>query len=302
LSTSLTCHNYDDINISASCGEALHELYMLELSHSPLILRYWDSWGKPSHGILEGHTSYLGYYDECINLKDTEFGETDYCVYAMQMSISISPIVIPIQVGVCFPSSCSSQEFARILSEMDITAIMLVGSLGNNVSVSVNSYDKSAPFCPLTDEGYDVSSILILVVCATMIVMVIVGTTVDMVSWVLSIDFFKSHQVFNGSVQADDKESNHTNKTHPLLARQEQRNDRPTIKDGILAFSLYNTVPALVSMKQSPSAIKTLSGIRFHVITLIVMGHVACHGLFIIPHQNPQYIKELLSEFLLQPE
>ena len=31
------------------------------------------------------------------------------------------------------------------------------------------------------------------------------------------------------------------------------------------------------------------------------MGHVACHGLFIIPHQNPQYIKELLSEFLLQP-
>ena len=189
LSTSLTCHNYDDINISASCGEALHELYMLELSHSPLILRYWDSWGKPSHGILEGHTSYLGYYDECINLKDTEFGETDYCVYAMQMSISISPIVIPIQVGVCFPSSCSSQEFARILSEMDITAIMLVGSLGNNVSVSVNSYDKSAPFCPLTDEGYDASSILILVVCATMIVMVIVGTTVDMVSWVLSNRF-----------------------------------------------------------------------------------------------------------------
>ena len=42
--------------------------------------------------------------------------------------------------------------------------------------VSINSYGKSALFCPLTDEGYDVSSILILVVCAIMIVMVIVGT------------------------------------------------------------------------------------------------------------------------------
>ena len=82
--------SYDDINISTSCSKALHKLFMLESTraHSPLMLRYWDSWGKPSHGILEGHTSYLGYYDECINLKGTDYGETDYCIYVMQMNIS----------------------------------------------------------------------------------------------------------------------------------------------------------------------------------------------------------------------
>ena len=54
--------SYDDINISTSCGEALRKLYMLELSHSPLMRHYW---GKPSHGILEGHISYL---DTMMNL------------------------------------------------------------------------------------------------------------------------------------------------------------------------------------------------------------------------------------------
>ena len=302
--------SYDDINISTSCSKALHKLFMLESTQSPLMLRYWDSWGKPSHGILEGHTSYLGYYDECINLKDTDFGETDYCIYAMQMNISTIQAPIPIQVGVCYPSACSSQEFARILSEMDITSVITVignpFSTGNNtMSVSINSNDKSATFCPQTDEDYDVSTILVLIACGVIVVMVMVGTMVDIILWLLPTDLLKSPQIlrkYNGSIQTSGNENGLINEKDPLIPKQEQKGDRPTVKDFVLAFSLYNTVPVLVSMKQSPSAIKALSGIRFHAITLIVMEHVSAffpvyHGLI----QNPWYANELLARFLLQP-
>ncbi|XP_065885946.1 nose resistant to fluoxetine protein 6-like [Dysidea avara] len=307
--------SYDDINISTSCSKALHKLFMLESTQSPLMLRYWDSWGKPSHGILEGHTSYLGYYDECINLKDTDFGETDYCIYAMQMNLSTIQAPIPIQVGVCYPSACSSQEFARILSEMDITSVITVignpFSTGNNtISVSINSDDKSATFCPQTDEDYDVSTILVLIACGVIVVMVMVGTMVDIILWLLPTDLLKSPQILrkyngsiqNGSIQTSGNENGLINEKDPLIPKQEQKGDRPTVKDFILAFSLYNTVPVLVSMKQSPSAIKALSGIRFHAITLIVMEHVSAffpvyHGLI----QNPWYANELLARFLLQP-
>jgi len=141
---------------------------MLEVTHSPLVLSYW---GKPSHGILEGHRSYLGYYGECINLKDTEFFQTDYHVHAIQMNISTLPTPIAIRLGVCFPSACSSQEFATILSEMDVASVITMAgnpfSVRNNNSmyVSINSNDMSRTFCPQTDQDYDASAIVALIFC-----------------------------------------------------------------------------------------------------------------------------------------
>ena len=50
---------------------------------------YWDSWGKPSDGILSGYTTFLGYYDECIDLKNTDLGDMKYCIYPMVMDTNI---------------------------------------------------------------------------------------------------------------------------------------------------------------------------------------------------------------------
>jgi len=304
--------SYDDINISSGCSEALRKLFMLESTHSSLMLRYWDSWGKPSHGILEGHTSYLGYYDECINLKDTEFGETDYCVYPMQMNISTIPTPIAIQVGICFPSGCSSQEFATILSEMDMTSVVTVAGnpfslrYNDNFYISINSSNMSTTYCPQTDEDYDVSAIVALIFCGVAVVMVIISTTVDIVFWLLSTDLLQSHEIFSkfsGNIQASDKDNSPVGEKGPLILKPgQQKSDRPTVKDFILSFSLYNTVPVLVSMKPSPSAIKAVSGIRCHAITLIAICHVAFYPFF-LPGllQNPQYSVDLVNRFLFQP-
>ena len=38
--------------------------------------QYWDSLGKPSDGIVYGQTTFLGYYDQCMDLKNIAVGET----------------------------------------------------------------------------------------------------------------------------------------------------------------------------------------------------------------------------------
>jgi len=82
----------------------------------------------------------------------------------------------------------------------------------------------------------------------------------------------------SGNIQANDNSDGLVvEKDQPTdIQTTTTKSDRLIAKDFVLVFSLYNTVPVL-SMKQSPSAIKALSGIRFHTITLIIMNHIAAH-------------------------
>ena len=63
------------IDVSEGCRTAVQRLSTLQATKPQLMARYWDSWSKPSDGILTGHTTFLGYYDECINLKNTDLGD-----------------------------------------------------------------------------------------------------------------------------------------------------------------------------------------------------------------------------------
>ena len=76
-----------DINVSEDCRAVVQRLSSLQATEPQLMARYWDSWGKPSDSILTGHTTFLGYYDECMNLKNTDLGDMKYCVYPMIMYI-----------------------------------------------------------------------------------------------------------------------------------------------------------------------------------------------------------------------
>ena len=130
-----------NIDVNSKCQAAIQRLSTLQATHPQLMAQYWDSWGKPSDGMVYGHTAFLGYYDECMDLKKTVVGETNYCIYTMQMNISVfydpsesqvcysSDCPVPlnismsssdIEVGVCYPSACSPNEFALVLSMMNI--------------------------------------------------------------------------------------------------------------------------------------------------------------------------------------
>ena len=67
-----------DVNVSENCEAVIQRLSTLQETHPQLMAQFWDSWGKPSEGILYGHTAFLGYYDECMDLKNTAVGEISY--------------------------------------------------------------------------------------------------------------------------------------------------------------------------------------------------------------------------------
>ena len=144
------------ISVSSNCQAVIQRLSTLQSTHPQLMAQYWDSWGKPSDGIVYGHTTFLGYYEECMDLKNTPVGETNYCIYTMQMNITTfynpseyqdevcysSECPVPIntsvtsniQVGVCYPSTCSPNEFALVLPRINIISV---------TSMTVNPFNNT---------------------------------------------------------------------------------------------------------------------------------------------------------------
>ena len=317
-----------DINVSEGCRAAVQRLSTLQATEPQLMAHYWDSWGKPSDSILTGHTTFLGYYDECINLKNTDLGDMKYCIYPMIMDTNIMqrpseseddvchssncpamPVntytVLNVKVGVCYPSACSANEFAVVLSKMNIKSVTTMISdpfsdTTNTMTINLNITEDSPPFCQVTDEEYDAGTIAVIAMCAMFVGLVMVGTIVDIILWILSSDVTVTSEV--DSKLAAENSSKDTGKENLSVPTKKTMNNNPlTIKDFIVAFSLYNTVPNLLR-EQSPSAIKALGGIRVLCTFIVVTNHVyRCIALFYPATSQNSYLKLLPTRLLFQP-
>ncbi|XP_065887197.1 nose resistant to fluoxetine protein 6-like [Dysidea avara] len=283
-----------NITVGTSCQDALQKLSLLETSEPQLMAEYWDSWGKPNHGILKGHTAFLGYYDECMNLKKTAIGDTRFCLYAVKMNIGILhnyqdevcltddcsngrnlTSSVNIKIGVCYPEACSPNEFGIVLSKMDITSINTITSnpfsnKTSTVNVRLTDVDNSATFCPQTDVEYDTVTIVIIVMCGVLIGLVVVGTVADIMSWLCLSEKDGNVEIVQVSSEDNKKDTEHP----PSLQKDAELQQLSPLKSFLLAFSLYNTVPILLSTKQSPSAVKAIGGIRMFCNFSIVAIHV----------------------------
>ena len=299
------------IDVSDSCKAAIQRLSELEVSDPQLMAYYWDSWGKPSDGILTGDTAFLGHYDECINLKNTALGEVKYCLYSMIMETNASltspadspegvcssnncppPIntssTTDIKVGICYPSQCSAAEFATVLSTMVITNVAKITSLNkiNSYATKVKNNGHTPAFCPDTDVELDTGAVAILVICGLLIGLVIIGTTVD---WSLQ-QLSSPYEVTNNTEVVQ------------VIEKPQHSDKRVTLKDFMLAFSLYKTVPNLVSTTQSPSTIKGLNAIKIFFNSIIVIHHVHVYAVVMFPSAGATaYFYNALSRFIFQP-
>jgi len=315
-----------DTNISTSCQMAIHRLSSLETKDPYAMAKYWDSWGKPSHGILKGHTVFLGYYDECINLKDTVIGKTKYCIYTVEVKLnsSLKPAIVEenvcpssdcmetnesiyIKVGVCYLSACTSDEFGLALLKMDITSINMVtfGKMKKTGNLKLNDVDISSTFCPQTEVEYNNYTIAMIFVCGLLVGLVVVGTLFNVVFWLLSLNNPSPQPLLsikndeNSSISKKDKES----KAVSEMSTKAQ-NYNPTLQNFILAFSLYTTLPHLLSTQQSPTAVKAVGGMKLIANFLIITFHLYAFIPFhhpMISQNTPDYILPISSKFIFQP-
>ena len=303
-------------DVSENCQISIQKLSTLQSTHLQLMAQYWDSWGKPSDGIVYGHTTFLGYYDECMDLKNTPVGETNYCIYTMQMNITTfynpseyqdevcyssdcpapinTSVSSNIQVGVCYPSTCSPNEFAVVLSRMNIISVnsMTVNPFSNTtqtVTIQLTSIGDSPTFCPQTDVEYDTGTVVVIALCVILLGLTVLGTSVDLICWFYSC-----------FVLADD-DTQVTTKSKDSLKKE--MNDLPNFRDFISAFSLYNTVPNLFCTKQSPSSVKALGSLKVFSNLSIIGAHVYIVALVFYPQvsQNiPQYLDKFSSKMINQ--
>ena len=255
---------------------------------------YLDSFGKVGAGILTGNVQYLGYYDQCIDI-----GNTDYCRFPFYMTIttmgtttepSNASFTIPVEFGMCFPSSCNAKDFYDLFfngsdETFDSKLFTDVNAVNYTVNVTV-SVGYTEPICPWRDLKWTNSSIVVLTLCILLIVLVITGTMVDVSFWLIN-DILPKLDLPEGKPQttttnSEDKHS--INVDEPLVhAKNEQgSSDKRVIeflKDLMLSFSLYKTVPAIIATSQSANAVTSINGIRVISMIWIILGHTFGHGM-----------------------
>ena len=278
-------------NSQTNCSQKVSEFWN-DLSKESQAA-YFDSFGKVGAGILTGNVVYLGYYDQCINI-----GNTDYCLFLFDVTLttntigfSNTSITIPLEFGMCFPSSCDAKDFYslffidsnEVLHSKSFTAD--VGTTIHTINVKAPS-EYRAPVCPLRELKWTSSSIIVLIVCILLIALVIMGTMVDVSLWFVDDIFPKFYSPkMDPSEQAKSppSEVKHSiNKDEPLINDKHQVKASQNgaklrymefVKDLILSFSLYKTISAIMSTRQPASTITSINGIRVISMLWIILGH-----------------------------
>ena len=282
---------------------------------------YLDSFGKVGPGILTGNVRYLGYYDQCIDI-----GNTDYCRFPFDLTLTTNTgtssnasvtIRVPFEFGMCFPSSCDAKDFYDLFfidsdelfyskSFTDVNAM----NYTMNVMPSIVNTD---PLCPWRDLEWTNNSIIVLTVCVLLIVLVITGTMTDVLLWFINEILPKLYLSEIGPQETSTScEVKHSiNEDEPLTnakpkpkASQSVAEKRyiEFVKDLILSFSLYKTVPAIMATHQPATAITSINGMRVLSMFWVILGHTYSWGiLFDVVANTNEAIETVPKHFLFQP-
>lgn len=74
-----------------------------------------DAWGKFPSGILYGHRMDMGNFDECLGIRSPLLGK--YCQANVPFETTAFGLNTEIQLGICFPNKCSTDDFDKLLKE-----------------------------------------------------------------------------------------------------------------------------------------------------------------------------------------
>ena len=282
---------------------------------------YIDSFGKVGPGILTGNVQYLGYYDQCIDI-----GNTDYCRFPFDLTLTTNTgtssnasvtIRVPFKFGMCFPSSCDAKDFYDLFfidsDELFYSKPFTDVNAMNYTMNVMPSIEYTEPLCPWRDLEWTNSSIIVLTVCVLLIVLVITGTMTDVSLWfineILPKLYLSENEPQEISTSCEVKHS--INEDEPLInanlkvkASQSVAENRyiEFVKDLILSFSLYKTVPAIMATHQPATAITSINGMRVLSMFWVILGHAYYWGLIydVVANTNEAF-GTVLDRFLFQP-
>ena len=233
----------------------------------PLIADMIDAWGKPGAGYLEGNTYALGSYDQCFSTDLMR-----YCVGTVNAPIasSIIPVPLSLQLAMCVPKECTEEDLATVIND---TSILVV-----NASTILCTLEQRQP--------YNAGAIIMLAITALLIIVVIGATIFDYILKYLDTPVVKK----DTNIQDSDKSDKSVSDQTPLYnTTAKVQKTRPKAFDLLTAFSLYKTVPVVLSTKQPSAAITSINGLRVISMFWVILCHTH-FWMFIYGSENTKYL------------
>jgi peptidoglycan/LPS O-acetylase OafA/YrhL len=235
--------------ISDQCVRALENVSKDERSVM------FDAWGKPGAGIKEGNVYFYGSYDECGTLPNV-----NYCLASLTVESSTGAPFSIASLAVCIPNKCIESDVEFVFDHVLST-----------LSVPFNVTAK----CPPLEQHFSTGAIVVLVFLCFLGMLVLMASLIDVL---LQIAKQK-----NKRITVVNDLSNESDEKLPLLPKKKSKKFKGKgflgkwatfLKDCLLAFSLYKTVPAILSTSQPPSAINCINGIRVLSMFWVIGSHV----------------------------
>jgi len=214
-----------------------------------------------------------------------------------------SGITTQINMGVCFPSACTAEEFTVALSERILTS--KVDNDSNVVSTTI-TYDRNPDrsiSCPVVDVNNDFATKLTLMVCIVLVGLVVVGSILDCTQTVY-VDQDDQH-CHNNKAQHDhqNSSSSNNNEKNNLQLATSNLQDGSTVTKILLSFSLIKNASNLFSTNlQTSNTIKAVSGIRVISMLWIIANHTwQSIGIYSEYVENKDVFSSKVKELGFQP-
>ena len=256
-------------NISEECNAGAAKIMNMTdpVTHLSMAVRMVDAMGKIGPGYFDGNFHASGSYDECLDIGP---GDAEYCMG--QLNITINNLTQPLSwiYSLCVPRGCTPADVALGIE---------------TVTFGLVKTKADGLYCVSTKRPpYKAGSIIMIVVCFVFGALVVGASVFDLFLQRLST----TDDTTANQIQGDEVDKSQT-----------QLTKKYRYIEFIVAFSLFKVVPQILSMKQPPSAITCINGLRVISMLWVILGHTHLIAL-VTGLDNPFMLKDVLSRFTFQ--
>jgi peptidoglycan/LPS O-acetylase OafA/YrhL len=297
--------NSSNRSITAECRESAESIILASLRPNITLFErelmpLLDATGKLGAGLFSGNLIMNAAFEECF-----EYDYTAYCG-VQDVIVPFLPPGLTFTMGLCVPKHCTSQDVATV---MNATEMFMV--------------DEDMMRCTdVASPHYNPGAIIMIAICASFAGLVLLGTAVDLLlEYMTEYSSYKrnirrgfthhagSSEDDTSKINDNGSRSGHSiisveNEKTPLLTsptetgRHANCNHRVKWHEFITAFSLYKTVPTLLSTKQVPGVITSLNGMRVISMFWVILGH--SYVLNVAGVDNSSFFTNIISRLSFQ--
>ncbi|KAL3870698.1 hypothetical protein ACJMK2_038742 [Sinanodonta woodiana] len=222
-------------------------------------LKFLDAIGKPPSGILDGHTVWLGSYDECVDanvLNNATQFRGQYCLADIPMTgilPSIPGSLTKITVALCVPDTCQLSTVVSVLGAIILLATMY--------DVTRQHVTKNSKLPQVTEMG------------------------------VVAPPHEHLNDCTNPSSKSGTTLDKPSSNTYDMKPEQCEKREPGNVGKLLLSFSIYTNGRKLLSTQQTSDSLTAVNGIRFLSMSWVILGHTLTFAYFFQANAGPFILK-----------